>query len=180
MSDLIPLSATASPLRFFAKALFKRVPRLRAERQAGRMLVVQPAYVMDNILTGTFNRLRGGNVEEVWWRNILDWLDQKYVAPDFLMKPALQEWLADEQVATDFKTLATTHLMMGLEDNAEARTRLIESYSDRTGEANQLATGPIDVVMAVLVAGYIASIPTDQHASTGISQGRLPAHGCWL
>ena len=170
MSDLIPLSATASPLRFFAKALFKRVLRLRAERQAGRMLVVQPAYVMDNILTGTFNRLRGGNVEEVWWRNILDWLDQKYVAPDFLMKPALQEWLADEQVATDFKTLATTHLMMGLEDNAEARTRLIESYSDRTGEANQLATGPIDVVMAVLVAGYIASIPTDQHASTGISQ----------
>ena len=135
MSDLISLSATASPLRPFAKALFKRVPRLHAERQAGLMLVVQPANVMDNILNGTLNRLRGGNVEEVWWRNILDWFGQKYVAPDFLMKPALQEWLADEQVATDFKTLATTHLMIGLEDNRWKRKALFKRVPRLHGEA---------------------------------------------
>ncbi len=170
MSDQPLLSAAASLLRPFVNAVLTHVSRLRAERQASQMLAIQPTDLMDNVLNETLGRLRGGSIEDVWWRNILAQFGQQYISPDFLRKPALQEWLAEERVATDFKTLATTNLMMGVEDNEEARTRLIESYSDRTGEADQLATGPINVVIAVLVAGYIASIPSDQRASTGISQ----------
>ena len=170
MIDHSSLSATTSLLRPFVNAVLNHFPRLHAERQAGTMPITQPTDMMGDTLNESLDRLRGGNIEDAWWRNILSKFGQQYISPDFLKKPALQEWLAVDQVATDFKTLVITHLMMGPEDNAKARIRLIESYSERTGEANQLATGPIDVVMAVLVAGYIASIPSDQRASTGIIQ----------
>ena len=170
MFDQLALSAAASFLQPFAAVVLKRVSRLDAERKTGLMPVIQQTSLMDQVLNETLKRLRGGNIEDVWWRNILTRFSQRYVSPDFLLKPALQEWLADEQVATDFKTLATNHLILVVEDNAHSRTRLIHSYSARTGEAHRLANGPIEVVVAVLVAGYIASIPSDARASTGVTQ----------
>ena len=108
-------------------------------------------------------------MKTVWWQNILNRLGQQYISPAFLKTPALQTWLAGEQVAIDFKTLATTRLVSADEDDAETRTRLIASYSELTGEVNQSAAGPIDVVLAVLVASYLASIPSDHRASVGIT-----------
>ena len=167
MSDPL-LSALAAPLRSVAKAAFTQVSRLHAERQAGRESTNSP--LMESNLDQTLDRLRGGKVEDSWWRRTLDRLGHQYIAPDFLTNPALREWLADTHVADDLKVLAKTLIMGGPDSDLEIRGRLAHSYSNRTGEANQLADGPIEVTVAILVAGYIASIPPDQRALAGMFQ----------
>lgn len=170
VSDPAGLSTSATILWQIAGALLKGARRLYAEREAGRLPFDPQANLLEGVLNETLNRLRGGNVEEAWWRKFLGRFGQKYVAPDFLRKPALQEWLAKEPVSTDFKALAIAYLLTGDGDDPEARIRITESYSVQTGAASCFAGGSIDVVLAVLVAGYIASIPSDQCASTGIIQ----------
>ena len=68
---------------------------------------------MKQVLDETLNRLRGGTIEDTWWRNILNRIGQRYISPDSLKTPALQKWLAGQQVAIDFNTLATTRLLSG-------------------------------------------------------------------
>ena len=163
------LEPLAPLLRSVVTPVRSHVSRLHAERQAALVPVIQPTDLMKQVLDETLNRLRGGTIEDTWWRNILNRIGQRYISPDSLKTPALQKWLAGQQVAIDFNTLATTRLLSGDEGDTEIRTRLIASYSELTGEANQSATGPIDVVLAVLVASYLASIPSDHRASVGIT-----------
>ena len=62
----------------------------------------------------------------------------------------------------DLKSLAKEKILMGeAGNNPETHSRLAESYSNHTGESSDLADDPIDVVVAILVAGYIASIPSE-------------------
>ena len=164
-----PLSALAALLRPLATAVY----RLHSERQAGRLPINHAPDLMADVLDETLGRLRGGNIDDGWWRRILDHFGQRYVSPDFLQKPALQEWLADQQVAADFKALATSRIVLGSEGSAELAARLVEYYSNFTGEAHHFATVPIEVVTAVLVAGYIASIPSGQRALAGLVQTGL-------
>ena len=156
-----PLSSFAFLLRPVVQTVTSRITRLRAERQTGRKPTGLPSNLLKNILNETLDRLRGGNIEDPWWRNILDRIGQEYIAPEFLKKPALQEWLAEEQVANDLKTLASTRIMGITHDEEETRSRLAQSFSQRTGEVLRLADGPIDVVVAILIAGHIASIGSD-------------------
>ena len=121
-------------------------------------------------LNKTLNRLQGGNIDDAWWSSLLHRLGQKYIVPEFLKKPALQKWLAEEHVADDLKALATALIMNSASNDASTQARLAESYSNRTGEARCLADGPIDVVVAILVAGYIASIGSDQSLIAGMVQ----------
>ena len=165
MSDPL-LSTLAAPLRSVAKAAFTQVSRLYAERQAGREPANSP--LMDSNLDQTLGRLRGGEVEDSWWRRTLDRLGHQYIAPDFLTNPALREWLTDTHVADDLKVLARALIMGGPGGDPEIRGRLAYSYSNQTGEASQLADGPIEVTVAILVAGYIASIPPDQRPVAGM------------
>ena len=48
--------------------------------------------------------------------------------------------------------------------------RLARTYSVHTLEAPHFAHGPIDAVVAILVAGYIEAIPTDPRATAGMLQ----------
>ncbi len=166
------LSTLASLLRPVARATFKYAAkyasRLYAERKAGRESTNSP--LMESSLDQTLDRLRGGKVEDSWWRKILDQLGQEYIAPDFLKSPALQEWLADAHVADDLKIPAKALIMGGAVSDIETRTRLARSYSSRTGEASHLADEPIDITVAILVAGYISSIPADQRPFAGMLQ----------
>ena len=125
---------------------------------------------MDSNLDQTLDRLRGGNIDDSWWQSILNWLGREYIAPDFLKTPALQEWLAQAHVADDLKALARAIIMGGDGEDAQVRERLAQSYSNRTGEALQLAGGSIDAAVGILVAGYIASIPSDLAPVAGMIQ----------
>ena len=166
------LSVLASLLRPVAQAAFKYAAkyasRLYAERKAGRDPTNLP--LMESSLDQTLDRLRGGKVEDSWWRKVLGQLGHQYIAPDFLKNQELREWLADASVADDMKVLAKALIMGGAVSDTEIRARLAKSYSSRTGEASHLADEPIDVTAAILVAGYIASIPADQRPFAGMFQ----------
>ena len=169
MSDLLTLSPLASRLLPLVTVALKAGSRLRAERRAGREHV--SSLLMERNLDRTLDRLRGGNIDDSWWRNVLDRVGHEYVTPDFLKAPALQDWLARARVAEDLKALASAVIMGGDAGDPETRGRLAGTYSDLTGEASQLAEGPIDVTVGILIAGYIASIPTDQLPVAGMIQG---------
>ena len=168
MSDPLILLASASRLLPLAKAALKPGSRLNAERKAGRTPV--SSDLLDSNLDQTLDRLRGGSIDDSWWQNILNRVGQEYIAPEFLKTPALQEWLAQARTAEDLKALARA-IIMGVDgEDSQIRERLAQSYSDRTGEVHQFAEGCIDVAVGILVAGYIASIPSDQRPVAGMIQ----------
>ena len=168
MSDPVTLAVLAARLLPFAQNVRHATSRLRAERGAG--WAPASSELMDSNLDKTLDRLRGGQIEDSWWRTILKLFGQKYIAPGFLTKPAVQDWLAQGLVGDGLKALAGAIVMGGDGEDAEVREQLAKSYSDRTGEACQLAGGPIDVAVSMLVAGYIASIPADQLPLAGMVQ----------
>ena len=164
------LSQLSAALQPFVESVYRQCSRLAAERQAGQVPITQPSSVMDDLLTETLRRIRLEDRDSGWWRQLLDYFGHSFVAPDFLKKPALGEWLDEERVSTDLKLLATDRIIGSDVDQTVTRDRLAKRYAERTGEAQQLAGGPIDVVTGILVAGYVASIPGDQRAVAGMVQ----------
>ena len=169
----LSLSALASLLRPFITSVFRYAPRLLAERRAGQVWMTQPSSLMNELLNETLDRIRGGSIDTSWWQSLLDRFSQQYIAPEFLIKPALQEWLGEEPVANDLKTIATWRIMATAQDEAAPRDRLAQTYSNRTGEALHFAAGAIDAVVAILVAGYIEAIRTDPRATAGMVQAGI-------
>ena len=161
------LSAALQP---FVESVYRQCSRLAAERQAGQVPITKPSSVMDDLLTETLGRIRLEDGNFGWWRQLLDYYGHSFVAPDFLKKPALREWLDEEQVSNDLKLLSTERIIGSGVDQTVIRDRLAKRYAERTGETQQLAGGPIDVVTAILVAGYVASIPGEQRAVAGMVQ----------
>ena len=136
----------------------------------GDVAFTQSSAIMDGLLNETLDRIRGRDIDTGWWRGLLHTYVQQYVAPDYLTKPALQEWLIEDSVAVDLKALATARIMASYGDQVDIRDRLAQNYSDCTGEALQLASGPIEIVVAILVAGYVQAIPDNQRALAGVVQ----------
>ena len=163
------ISIVISLLRAASKPVFKHALRLYKERQAGQELT--KSSLIDVTLNETLERLQGGSIDDSWWRNVWQQYSQVYIAPEFLIQPSLQEWLAGEQVAEDLKSLAKEKILMGeTVSNPATHSRLAESYSNHTGESSDLADDPIDVVVAILVAGFIASVTSDLRPLAGIVQ----------
>lgn len=164
------LSVLAATLRPFLDSVNREWIRLRAERESSRIPFSRPTALLDEELTKTLNRIRQVDSDSGWWRSLLDSLGHKFITPDFLTKPALREWLAEEEVSRDLKLLATGWIIGSDGDETVIRERLAKRYAEKTGELEQLASGPIDVVIAVLVAGYVSSIPGEQRALAGMLQ----------
>ena len=169
MTDL--LSVSAKGLAPLVKAVRGPVRRLQAERRAAADGFAGPMDPMREIFSETLRRLQGGQVDDSWWRQTLARLGQEYVAPDFLKAPALQEWLGVEGVAEGLVAIAKSYVMGTTnEGETEVRKQLCVLYEDVTGEAEHQAEGPIDVVVAVLTAGFIAAIPGDQLPTVAMIQ----------
>lgn len=152
------LAALAESLASVAKAVWPHARRLYRERQAGKMPLANHDDLLEQGLNETFARLSRGQVDDAWWRRLLNHIGHSLIAPEFLRRPALQEWLADPQVQSDFKALARARVMGADGDDEQTLTRLRQAYEEKTGEHGRFAQGPIDIVLAVLVAGYISSI----------------------
>ena len=168
MVEPIISSVLSSSVVSFVKDSLSIASRLRDERNAGKIPVVPD--LLESNLDETLGRIKGGNIDDSWWRNILDKVSHKYITPEFLQKPALQEWLNNKVVARDLKTLAKNALLNEIDDVEQVRARLIQSYSELTGESFQFADNPINTTLAVLVSGYIASIPPNQRPTIGLIQ----------
>ena len=155
-------------LRPVLSAATQQVKRLNAERSG-----VRPTYnssLLEHTIDDTLNRIRRGKVTDTWWQHLLAIIGHKYVAPDFLKVHAIREWLSQEDVAKDFRILATDLVMGEYIERSEERERLADEYSSYTGEDRRRAHGPIDVVTGILVAGYLSAIPANQRALAGMLQ----------
>jgi len=166
----VTLSDLAKSLLPFADGIWAHARRVHAERRTGRMPLRGEGDLMEQGLDETLRRLCSGKIDDGWWRQILDRIGHKYVAPDFLRKPAIQEWLADTKVQADFKALARKRVMGGEADDPGALARLRHAYAGATGEHERLAGAPIKVTIAILVAGYLASIAPELRALAGMVQ----------
>lgn len=154
--------------RIISQPLTRLVVRLRAERKAAESPV--NADLMERVLDRTLARLRGGNFEDSWWRNLPDLIAQQYVAPGLLKSPGVQKWLADDRVAEQLKSYAKEILMGQARTVEEPFARVPEvlrRVPDETQETTMKAT---EAVVAILVAGYRAAIPPEQQPLAGMFQ----------
>ena len=170
MEESVSTAARAlAPLVGNVAATFRR---LQAERKAGQAPLGIQTDLLTQGLRDTLSRLQGGQVDETWWRSVLNELAHAYVAPIFFRKPAVRNWLDLEDVQDGLIALARAKILCQDDpDELDIRVRLAEDYSDLTGEAARFADRPIDISIASLAAGYIASIPQDQRPFVGILQG---------
>lgn len=161
-------SLLATTLRPVYSAAMRHASRVHEERSAA-----SAAYNVDllnHTISDTYDRLKGGNITDSWWKTLLAVLGHKYIAPDFLKVYAVQEWLRKDIVETHFKDLAADLVMDVTADRTVERERLAEEYSAFTGEHHHRANGPIEVVLGILVAGFLASIPSSQRPLAGMLQ----------
>jgi hypothetical protein len=116
------------------------------------------------------DRLVNGKTDDAWWEKTLDTIGYKLISPEFLRIHAVREWLSAHQVQTDFKSLAREHIMG--KDNYEQATlkRLRQTYADKTGEDERLADGPVEVIVAIIAAGYFGSISSEIEPVVGMIQ----------
>ena len=159
----------ARPLLPLVKTVSSYCSRLHQERKVGKSPFEQSTDIADGILDQTLDRLLGGNIEDQWWKGILNRIGQEYIAPDSLRSHIWQEWLAKTKVREDLKLLAKAKVMDRDED-PEIRTRLAKSYPDRTYEIHPMEFEPVDLVVAILVAGYLEPISHDQKVLLGTVQ----------
>ncbi len=167
MFEAFIISILSSSLVSFVKGALSYASRLSAERKAGRNPV--DIDLLESNLEETLSRIIGGDFKDSWWRRVSQINGHTHITPEFLRKPAIQEWLKNEDVASDLKFLAKRALVKGTTD-AEVRKRLTLRYSELTGELDQFSNNPIDTILAVLVSGYIASISPNQRSAIGLIQ----------
>ena len=169
--SLEALSVSASVLLPVARAIWPHARRLYAERQAGQSHSKVLSDQMNKVLGKTYAHLKGASGADKLWKGILEWVQHEYVAPDFLNKPSLIEWLSVPEVETDLKMLAQNSIMSGVVDwKCEEFERLSAAYSDKTLESSHFARGPIEVVTAILVAGFFSSLDPSAEALAGMVQ----------
>ncbi len=155
------LSTLLLAVKAFAPRVLARARRLNAERKAGT--TQSSTDLMGINLHATLNRLRGRHIDDSWWRNILNRIGHEYIAPpDFLNNSTVQEWLADDVVASNLKSLAKNIVIGGSRDDPDTRARLEGSWLPAAAQDAPPGTDVIDDVVAILAAGYIASITADQ------------------
>jgi len=168
MSDL---AGAASLLIPFAERASASLTQLWRERRAAMMPYAVDANLIDAALDESLAHLQVvGGIDRAWWQRILDRIGLSPVPPDFLQWPAVQTWLAAREVEADVKALARERLI-GSSAHDEVRFgRLVRKYSEATGENAQHAQVPIEVVLAVLTAGYLARIDVPLARVVGIMQ----------
>jgi len=163
-------SAIAKTLLPVVKALSPKLRRLNKERKAARMPIGNGSNLLEKGMDETLDRLTGGKDFEEWWKRLLNKIGHEYISPRFLHIQAISEWLSNSQVQTDFKSLARKHIMGQNDHDQYTYQRLRHTYSAKTGEDERLAIGPIEVIVAIIVAGYFGSIGPEIEPVAGMIQ----------
>jgi hypothetical protein len=176
----ISVGGLASQLVAVGRSLYPLVKQLRDERNAANSATIQ-TELLDGVLDQTLGRLQNISAHDSWWRGLLQKAEAQYVRPEYLEKPAIQEWLSQVEVQDGLKVLARAQLLSGSVDEAFTKQRLADRYAAYTGEADYLALGPIEAIINILVAGalggkielLVAGLVQESHAQTTTQLSRL-------
>lgn len=112
---------------------------------------------MQRSFSETYGRLLGGAIDESELNKRVAIVERTFFVPSFLKTPAIKEWLLGSDVCAAFFELAKGKCLQRQGDTS-LRENLAESYSARTGERRELASGAINIVVDGLVAGYRARL----------------------
>lgn len=147
------------PLISVVRAAWQYKTRLSRERQAGRRLFESRE---DKLIHAEFDktiaRLRGEEVEDRWLSQIQTFIEHPLITPEILREQDIRDWLAEDRVRCDLKALAAARLLGVVEDDNNVKQRLIQAHSSISGKPKAFAVEAIDSVVAILVAGYRASL----------------------
>ena len=147
------------PLISVARAASQYTTRLSRERQAGRRLFVSHEdKLIDAEFDKTIARLRGEEVEDRWLSQIRTFIEHPLVTPELLGEQDIRDWLAEDRVRCDLKALASARLLGVVEDGNNVKQRLIQTHSSISGKPEAFAVEAINCAVAILVAGYRASL----------------------
>ena len=164
-----PLSLTFKALLPAAKAVFGTVAHLHAQRSAAANPWRADRDQLTNALRRSLDRLRVDQLDQGWWEGIWNAVGQEIVSSEVLRKPTVQSWLRKDGVEQGLLDLAAAGVMQtALPTEQDTKDRLSNAYSEATGDGQHLAEDAIDTVVAILVAGYIATIPKPQRPVAGM------------
>jgi tetratricopeptide (TPR) repeat protein len=152
------IADTVKLLMPIAKLVWPHARRIYKEHQAGLLPSTKHSDLLDQGFQETLDRIVGSNVDSVWWENLLNKIEQPLVAPDFLLIHAIQDWLSDVIVQNHLKTIAKDRIMGVQTKNNKSLSILRSKYAEKTGEKNRFADDPIEIVVAIIAAGFLASI----------------------
>jgi hypothetical protein len=149
--EMADISITA-----FIAPLLRMVPyvkRLQAEKTAGEnpFPVQSGRHKIDELLDDAIRRLGNISNEDVFWRQVLTFFENKYVSPDLFKVKAVQEWLADDSVRIDLRDLARSR-RIGQIDNSDVIQRLQNSLIERTGDNRKICNNVLEITLAVMQA----------------------------
>ena len=147
----------------------KRAVRVRAERTVAQGATIPDLF--DDVLKPTLQRLQTGGLTESWWRDVFVPLAHQDTPRHHLEHPAVRQWLRNAQVGHDLFALTKAALLPGTTHDADVRQRLAERYIEHTGVDHRAAEAIIDLVVSVLVAGFLADIPRDQKHNAALILG---------
>lgn len=167
----VTLVKLIQPLVSLFRSAWSYGKRLWKERQAGRNVFPEDKVrLIDVELDKTFARLRGEELEDGWIKPILTSIAHPFVTPQFLREQEVKVWLTDEQVRRDLKDLAIQQLLGNTPSDAETRTRLIEAYTAVSTKPAPTAIEATNGIVAILIAGYQASLETKPAPLGGLIQ----------
>jgi len=153
------------------QSAIQKARRLHQERNAGQSDLQPEEFLSNavfNVFDSTLSRLSSGDVNQSWWQNLFSVLGSLYVTPDFLREREVQQWLEEPQVKKDLKTLAWSTLIAA--ETQETRQRLRAKFSEVAQSEEYLADQLIDMIVLVLIGGYLAEMtPGEQLIAASVS-----------
>lgn len=159
-----------SPLISFARALRPYFSRLHRERQASRTLFPSPeGKLIDQEFDKTLIRLKGEELKDNWLKEIRTWVEHPIVTPQFLREKEIGDWLSDEKVCDDLKTLASARLLEFAEVDGAVEERLIQAYVSVVNKHKAFAVEAIDCILNIMVAGYKESLKEPSTSLAGLT-----------
>lgn len=156
---IAPLVSVLRPLATAVGAIMPHLKIVGAERTAARNPFATPdgQRALDGQFADALARLGAIQNNLAWWQRLLHAVGQQFVQPELFEVHAIREWLGDAEVQKGMIALARAQLQ-ALPEPPGVRAILRQTYSKMTLEADNLAEGPIDIVVAVLLAGRLAAL----------------------
>jgi hypothetical protein len=152
-------SVAIGPLKTLVGVVTPRAKRLWAERAAiANESASRVGGLLDDELGETLDRLTNIDENQPWWRQILIEAGHLIVTPDFLAIRSVQDWLRNQEVRDNLLILARNELVSSTGGSAAVHARLADAYAEYTGEAPELAVGVVQVVVSIMLAGYLAAL----------------------
>jgi hypothetical protein len=152
-------SVAIGPLKTLVGVVTPRAKRLWAERAAiANESASRVGGLLDDELGETLDRLTNIDENQPWWRQILIEAGHLIVTPDFLAIRSVQDWLRNQEVRDNLLILARNELVSSTGGSAAVHARLADAYPEYTGEAPELAVGVVQVVVSIMLAGYLAAL----------------------